>query len=177
MNLFQLGLKNFWHRPWDTVLSVVLFSLGVAIISTTFHYKHFITSQLERNIKGIDMVVGAKGSPMQLILSAVFHIDKPTGNIPIQEATFLMKNRYVQTAIPLSYGDSYQEYRIVGTDHRYLELFEGSIAKGEIWQDDFEVVIGKTVAHSTGLDIGDDFQGIHGFSNLGETHNLSLIHI
>jgi len=86
----------------------VLLALGVGIISLMLQIDRHLQSQMTNNIKGIDMVVGAKGSPLQLILSAVFQIDVPTGNISLNEAETLQENRLVEFGIPLSYGDSYE---------------------------------------------------------------------
>ncbi|TAE60586.1 MAG: ABC transporter permease, partial [Bacteroidetes bacterium] len=128
MNLLLLTWRNLTHRISGALLSLLLLSLGVGIISLLL----LIQSQLERhftdNVKGIDMVVGAKGSPLQLILASVYHIDNPTGNISLSEADSLARNPLIARAIPLSYGDNYQGYRIVGTDSSYVLHYQATVA-------------------------------------------------
>lgn len=158
-------------RPMNTTLSILLLSLGVGMISLLLQASQHIQNQMENNIRGIDMVVGAKGSPLQLILSSVYHIDVPTGNIDLKESKRLQRHRLVDIAIPLSYGDTYEGYRIVGSDYQYPQLYEVELAEGRLWKDVFEVSVGATVAKNLGINIGDNFVGSHGLSEGGETHD------
>ncbi|WKN44177.1 ABC transporter permease [Tunicatimonas pelagia] len=171
MNIFRLSLRNMTSRPLSTTLSLVLLTLGVGMIALLLQVNRHIQQQMENNIRGIDMVVGAKGSPLQLILSAVYHIDAPTGNIALHEAEQLQNNRLVAYGIPLSYGDSYEGYRIVGTDHQYPELYAATLAEGQLWQAPFEVTVGATTANLLNLKIGDNFVGAHGLTEGGEVHD------
>ena len=171
MNIFRLSFRNMTSRPLSTTLSLVLLTLGVGMIALLVQVNRHIQEQMENNVRGIDMVVGAKGSPLQLILSAVYHIDAPTGNISPHEAEELQRNRMVEFGIPLSYGDSYQGYRIVGTNHQYPELYEATVSTGELWQEPFEVTIGATVAQNLDLKMDDTFSGAHGLAEGGEIHD------
>ncbi|MEM9857475.1 MAG: ABC transporter permease [Bacteroidota bacterium] len=157
-------------RPLSTLLSLLLMTLGVGIISLLLQINHHIEQQMENNIRGIDMVVGAKGSPLQLILSSVYHIDAPTGNILLSEAEQLRKNPLVDYGIPLSFGDSYRGYRIVGTNDSYANLYNASLAEGKLWSATLEVTVGASAAQNLGLKIGDTFTGAHGLAEGGETH-------
>ena len=157
-------------RPLSTTLSLVLLILGVGMIALLLQVNRHIQQQMENNTRGIDIVVGAKGSPLQLILSAVYHIDAPTGNISLHEAEQLQNNRLVAAVIPLSYGDSYEGYRIVGTNHQYPKLYGASVDNGRLWHAPFEVTIGATVAQNLNLKIGDSFAGTHGLAEGGEAH-------
>lgn len=177
MNILRLSLRNMTSRPLSTTLSLVLLTLGVGMITLLLQVNRHIQEQMENNIRSIDMVVGAKGSPLQLILSAVYHIDAPTGNIPLHEAEELQRNKMVSSSIPLSYGDSYQGYRIVGTNHEYPALYEASVAEGSLWQASFEVTIGATVARHLNLKLGDTFAGAHGLGEGGETHDNHLYQV
>ena len=171
MNLFKLTWKNILARPLSTLLSLILIMLGVGLITFVLYMKQDFENQMYKNIKGIDMVVGAKGSPLQLILSAVFHIDAPTGNIKLKEAEKLRKNRFVKYAIPLSYGDSYNGYRIVGTDTAYSQLYNARLQAGSFRKSGFDVNLGATVAKNLNLQIGDKFSGSHGLVEGGEAHD------
>ena len=177
MNIIKLSYRNMTSHPLSTALSLVLLTLGVGLISLLLQVDRHIRQQIENNVRGIDMVVGAKGSPLQLILSAVYHIDAPTGNISLHEAEQLQKNRLVASGIPLSYGDSYKGFRIVGTNHQYPQLYEATTINGRLWQKSFEVTIGATVAKNLNLVIGDTFTGEHGLAEGGETHDEHAYHI
>ena len=171
MNIFRLSWKNLLAKPLNTGLSILLLMLGVAMISLLLLMSTQLEEQFRKNIKGIDMVVGAKGSPLQLILSAVFQVDNPTGNISLAEAEQLKKNRLIAQGIPLSYGDSYQGYRIVGTTSEYVDLYDATLQEGKLWAKSLEVVIGSKIALATGLKVGDEFTSAHGLADGGEVHD------
>lgn len=168
--MFKLSFRNMLNRPLNTVLSLVLFTLGVGMISLLLHVQNRIQQQMDNNLQGIDMVVGAKGSPLQLILSAVYQIDAPTGNIPLEEANKLRQNWLVQKAIPLSYGDNYKGFRIVGTNEQYPQLYNAKVETGRLWTASFDVTIGAGVAEKLHLKVGDTFTEVHGLVDGGEEH-------
>ncbi|MEN0002539.1 MAG: FtsX-like permease family protein [Bacteroidota bacterium] len=170
MNLLQLSWKNLTSKPLAMLLSLVLFALGVGLIALLFLLNTQLQDKFEKNLAGIDMVLGAKGSPLQTILCSMYHIDSPTGNISIKDAKpFLRKGHpLIEAAIPLSLGDSYKTYRIVGTEPEMLELYEAKIEEGKVWEQVFEVVIGAALADREGLKLGDNFFGSHGFINDSE---------
>ena len=171
MNIYRLSWRNLTSNPLNTFLSILLMSFGVGVISLILLINNQIEGQLQRNIRGVDMVVGAKGSPLQLILSTVYQIDKPTGNISLLEAQKIEKNPLVKSTIPISFGDTYNGFRIVGTTHDYPEMYGVKLNKGVLWEKDFEVVIGCQVAEINDLKIGDEFHGSHGLLEGGEIHN------
>ena len=171
MNLLRLSAKGLQSKPAASGISLLLLSLGVAIISLLFLLTKQLEEKFQKNISGIDMVVGAKGSPLQLILSAVFQIDNPTGNISLQEVKGLQRNRLVAKAIPLAYGDSYQGFRVVGTEESYLSLYEASFARGKAWTTTYEVVLGSEVTKATGLQLGDTFYSAHGLVQGAPEHD------
>ena len=116
------------------------------------------------------MVAGAKGSPLQLILSAVYHVDMPTGNIPLADAEKLRRHPLVSSGIPLAYGDSFEGYRIVGTNYDYPKNYNAKTINGTLWKHPFEVTVGAAVAAKLQLKPGDTFTGTHGLSKGGEGH-------
>jgi putative ABC transport system permease protein len=174
MNLFQISWSNLRDKPLTSFLSGLLMTFGITIISLLLLLNKQLDDQFRKNIKGIDMVLGAKGSPLQLILSSIYQIDSPTGNIPLDEAERLTRNPMIKTAIPLSMGDNYRSFRIVGTNKKYLDHFGATIAQGKLFQQNLETVIGPRVAAVTGLKIGDTFAGSHGLDKDGEAHANSL---
>ena len=171
MNIRRLAWKNIIYNPFNTILSILLMTFGVGIISLLLLLNNQIDKQLQNNLRGIDMVIGAKGSPLQLILSSVYHIDNPTGNISFKEVEKLTKNPMIDFTIPLSYGDSYNGFRIVGTTSQYPKLYEVDLHEGNLWIESMEVVIGSMVAEITDLEIGDKFYGTHGLTDDGHLHD------
>jgi len=170
MNIFKLSFKNLLASPLRSLLTLIILSMGVALASLLILVGGALDDSFKKNIRGIDMVVGAKGSPLQLILSSVYQIDNPTGNIDLAEARKLAKNPQIKETIELSYGDSYKGRRIVGTSHNYVELYNGSLNSGQLWEKPFEAVLGADVALEFDLKIDDSFYSSHGIDGMGHDH-------
>ena len=164
MNLIQLSWRSVTDRPLKMLLSVLLFALGVGLISFILLMDKQIQENFEKNLAEVDLVIGAKGSPLQMILSSMYHIDAPTGNIALKEIRPFLNPRHplIEEALPMSMGDSYKGYRIVGTDHKILDWYGVQLAEGDIWKQNFEVTIGSTVARALSIEIGDSFKSSHG---------------
>lgn len=171
MNLLTLSWKYLSFRPLATGLNVILLAFGLAIITVLLLVQHQFEQKMTRDAAGIDLVVGAKGSPLQLILSSVYHIDFPTGNIKMEEAQRISRSRLVKQVIPLAMGDNVQGFRILGTNHDYLDLYEVKFAAGKAWEKPFEVTLGAESAQILGLKLGDTFSGSHGISVGSHDHD------
>lgn len=171
MNMIKLSWKYLIAKPLSTGLNILLLGLGLAIITVLILIQDQFENKMTKDAEGIDLVVGAKGSPLQLILSSVYHIDFPTGNIDLKDAMALSKNRLVKNIIPLGLGDNYQGYRIVGTNHDYLDLYAAKFSHGKAWEKPFEVVLGHEVADKIGLKTGDTFIGSHGIGSSSHEHD------
>lgn len=174
--MFLLAIRNLLDRPLSTSLNLVLVGLGIGIISLVVNLSNQVEDQFSKNISGIDMVVGAKGSPLQLILSSVFQIDNPTGNIPLTEVERLEKNRLIEKTYRMSFGDSYQGRRIVGVSKNYLDLYNVEIV-GSLWSSPMEVVLGSQVMNSLSMEIGDELISSHGLADMGQEHDDSHFEI
>lgn len=161
----------------NTVLNILLLAMGIGVITTLLLFNNQFEEKMSQNSRGIDLVVGAKGSPLQLVLCSVFHIDFPTGNIKLTEAQKLSKNRLVKRSIPMALGDSYQNFRIVGTDTSYTNLFHAQLKEGNWWSNDLDVVVGSTVVEALKLKIGDTFASAHGLTNDGHAHEENLYRV
>ena len=175
MNLFYLTWRNVWSRPLSSVLSIALIAMGTGLVSLLLQINPGMNDQITRNVGGIDMVIGAKGAPLQLILSSVLQMDDPVGNIFLDEAEPFMRNPMVKTAIPLAYGDNFRGYRIVGTSQAYLDLYQAKLNEGSVWQKPFEAVIGSGVARQLNVQPGDRFEGSHGLAAAGQKHEQDYI--
>ncbi|MCH2021314.1 MAG: ABC transporter permease [Saprospiraceae bacterium] len=182
MNLLKLSWKYLIAKPFATLLSIVLVALGVSLTSILFLLNQQFQDRLYKNIENIDLVVSAKGSPLQMILSSVYHIDAPTGNIPLEECKIgVLKNPYISKAIPLALGDSYNGFRIVGTDQQFTNHYNAKLLKGRRFKYDLEVGVGARVAEKLNLKIGSTFYGSHGLVQDGghvhETYAYEVVGI
>lgn len=170
MNILKLTAANLKEDLFGALMNLTLLSLGVATIIIMLLAAHQVEDGFFRNARGIDLVVGAKGSPLQIILSSIYQMDVPTGNIPLEDLRELRKNPAVKTAVPVSMGDNYYGFRIVGTEAEYLNLYDLTLATGRVWDKALEATIGAEVARTTGLKMGDSFAGAHGLADMSDVH-------
>lgn len=161
--MFGLALAYLRDRALTTLLNIVLLGLAVATLAILLIFSTQLTDRLERDAQGIDLVVGAKGSPLQLILSSIYHIDAPTGNIPLDSVALLRRDPAVARVVPLAMGDSFRGYRIVGTEPSYLALYGAKLDQGKLFAKAGDAVLGATAARELGAGVGQKFVGSHGF--------------
>ena len=170
MSPLKISWKSLWSKPLSAALNIMLIAFGTGILTILLLASTQIEEKLNNNSKDIDLVVGAKGSPLQLILSSIYYIDFPTGNIPLKEANELAHNPFVKRATPLALGDNYNGVRIVGTDSNFISLYGLKTASGKFWSADLEATIGANVAADQKLKVGDTFNGAHGLTNASDVH-------
>jgi putative ABC transport system permease protein len=170
MSVISLVWNYLKSKPLNTVLNILLLALGIAVITVLLLFNKQLEEKISSNAKGIDLVVGAKGSPLQLILCNIFHIDFPTGNINLKEAEGISKSRLIRNAIPLALGDSYLSYRIIGTTQKFPELYKAELAQGNWWSKEMDVALGATVAEELKFSVGDKFESTHGLTKEGHAH-------
>ena len=170
MKIIAIAFRYLTSRPLAAGLNLLLLTLGLASITFVLLVSTQLDRAFERDLAGIDVVVGAKGSPMQLILAGVFHIDVPTGNIPLEAVQELEKNPQVAKLIPISLGDTFRGFRIVGTTPAYADHYGANLAQGAMWAQPMQAVVGAQVASNTGLAVGNSFIGSHGLGGTGHEH-------
>jgi len=170
MSLFALSLAYIRARALNAALNLVLLALGVGMIVLLLLFSAQLEDRLTRDARGIDLVIGGKGSPLQLILSSIYHVDFPTGNIPLAEAERWAEHPLVADAISVALGDSLAGFRIVGTEHAYAAHYGAVLAAGRLWQEPFEATLGALVAAETRLGVGDRFASSHGLAPGGPAH-------
>ncbi len=170
LSLHYQAWQNLRAKPLQTALSLALLGFGVGMVSLMLLTEKQVNDAFERNIKDIDLVLGAKGSPIQLILANVYHIDAPTGNINQRAAEEVLKHPYIDSGIPLAYGDNHEGYRIVGTEHSYVAHYGATLAEGQLWAAPYEVTAGARVAENLGLHVGDTFFSAHGLKDQTDIH-------
>lgn len=171
MNAFTLATASIRTRPLQSSLSLVAIAAGIALICALFLLSNAISAGFARNAQGIDMIIGAKGSPLQLVLSSVYHADIPAGNIEADDYHALLTNKNVKSFIPLVLGDSYKGFRMVGTTPDYIKLYKADLAQGDMFKSEFQAVAGA----NTNMQIGQKFAVSHGFAaNSNDVHDAHL---
>lgn len=170
--MLKIAWRNIIHNSLTSMMTAVLFAISIVIIILLSLVGHQLDEKFSASKKRVNLVVGAPGSEMDLILSSIYHISPPVQNIKIKDAAFVLADPSVNV-VPLAMGDHWaedggeshneevQRRRIVGTDTSYLSLYDAKIEEGRVWGTTMEVVIGAEV-HSLGLNIGDKFAGVHG---------------
>ncbi|MDP3423459.1 MAG: ABC transporter permease [Burkholderiaceae bacterium] len=170
MNIWILAWRFAWSKPLSAALNVLLLALGLGALAFILLAEQRVTDALTRDVAGIDAVVGAKGSPLQLILAGVYHLDVPPGNIALADVEALRQHPQVAQLIPLSLGDNVGGHRIVGTTPEYVALYGGQLAAGQWWAQPMQAVLGAQAAVKLGLKVGDSFAGLHGLGEGGHAH-------
>ncbi|MBB5204203.1 putative ABC transport system permease protein [Inhella inkyongensis] len=173
MRWLSLALRLMVRRPLATLMQLGVLALAWATVAFVLLVGEQIEARVQRDLAGIDLVVGAKGSPMQLMLAGVFHLDSPSGNIPFASVERLRAQPLVAQVLPLSLGDSLAGWRIVGSTPEYLTLYGGRLQQGQMWQAPMQVVLGADVAKAQGLRVGDRFMASHGLAQSGPAHGDS----
>lgn len=173
MSDFSLSLHALRARLLGSFLAVLLTAFGVMTALVVLQFSASAAARIARDGAGIDIVIGAKGSPLQLVLSALYHADVPTGNMPYAEAEKWMRHPQVRAAYPLALGDNWRGFRIVGTVPEYPAHYGATLAAGRMWEKPFEAVAGA----ATGLSPGAAFAGAHGLDPGGHRHDDHLYRV
>lgn len=166
MSPLRLALLSIRAQPLPALLCILATACSVTLFCAILLLGGTVSDSIIRNARGIDIVVGAKGSPLQLILSTVYHADIPTGNISGASARIIQAHPQIRKSIPLALGDSINGFRIVGTSPDYIDLYGAKFAEGRLWNAPMEAVAGA----QTGFKPGDTFSGAHGLMDGGEEH-------
>lgn len=169
--MIRLALAYLRDRSLVTAFNILLIALGVASLAVLLLVSAQVEQRFSRDSAGIDLVVGAKGSPLQLILSSVYHVDVPTGNVPNESLDLLRGDPGVARAVPLALGDSFRGARIVGTEPSFLAIHGATPAQGRLFETTGEAVVGAEAARKTGLSVGRRFTGTHGVAEDGSSHD------
>lgn len=171
MNLLRLSVAYMWVRPLNTILNVLLLAIGVAVLTVLVLAGEQLEERLTRDARDISLVAGAKGSPLQLVLAAIYHVDVPPGNIRLADAAAIAKMPHVKRTVPLALGDTVQGFRIAGTSADLPAIYGATVASRRLWQAPMEATIGAEVARRIGIAVGGQFTGTHGLGLDGDTHD------
>ncbi|MBN2296125.1 MAG: ABC transporter permease [Pirellulales bacterium] len=172
MSLWKIAWRSIQQRALASGLTAFGMGLGVALVVSVIVIHNVIDQSFRRGSQGYDMIVGAKGGKLQLVLNTVFHMSEPIENIPYSYYREFADGRFanaVETAIPVCMGHAYKGCQVVATtpdmfeDLTYMGDQRYEFAEGHNFLRDepFTAVIGSVASRKTGLGVGDSFQPVH----------------
>lgn len=168
MNLFLLAFQSLMNRRVTTGLTILTIAMSVALVLGIERLRHGTKQSFERTVSGVDLIVGARSSPINLLLYTVFRIGNPTNNVDWKSYQELIQDKRVKWAVPISLGDSHRGFRVVGTTADFFTHigFGGDrqlrFAQGTVFGGLFEAVIGAEVAAKTKYQLGQKIVLSHG---------------
>lgn len=177
MTVWHIAWNYLWSRKLTTFLTILSVALGVGLITSVLLMRDETERRFVDEGQAFDVAIGAVGSTQQLVLSSVYFIGQPAGNIPYSVYERVKRDEEVVAAFPIGMGDSYKGFRIIGTNRDLLEFdwtnrITGKerntykLAEGRYFEKSFEAVLGHTVAKETGLAVGDSFASTHGLMDV-----------
>lgn len=168
MSILGLAWKSLGNRRFTAALTVASIALSVALLVGVERIRHQAKASFTSTISGTDLIVGARGGPVQLLLYSVFRIGNPTNNIAWGSWQAIAAHPKVAWAVPLSLGDSHRGYRVLGTSLGYFEHLRFgrdrglSFAQGRPFSHLYDAVLGAEVAEALGYRLGDSIVIAHG---------------
>lgn len=170
MNLFTIVRRSLRQHALSTVVTAASVALAGGLLMSVWVVKQQAQATFTGVNAGFDAVLGARGSKLQLVLNAIFHLEASPGNLAWQDYLDIQKNPAVELAVPLAVGDNYRGYRLVGTTPDLFTKAEYAPGKhfelqpGGDWIDPErrEAVVGDFVARKMNLKVGDQFHPFHG---------------
>jgi putative ABC transport system permease protein len=170
MSWWQLIAAQMWQRRGQHALSLLLIVLASGVIAASMQFVQAIQNTLVRDAQAVDLVVGAKGSGLQLMLAALYHVDVSPGNIKLKALDEVRQQRFVKQVVPVSIGDTHQGFRIVGTTAAFAGLYGLELAQGRWFSAPMQAVVGAQVARQFQWPLGAQFLGYHGLGQTGTVH-------
>ncbi|WP_416560233.1 ABC transporter permease [Limnohabitans sp. yimb22184] len=171
-SLFGIARRSAWNRRSTLVWVVVSLALATALLWTLERLRHDIRHSFSQSVSGVDLIVGARSSPVQLMLFSVFHIGSVPQSMSMDSVQQLSQHRSVSWVVPLSLGDSHRGFPVLGTTPAYFQHFaygdkqplamqQGAVFAGNL-DGLYEAVIGAEVAHKMGYGLGQSITLGHG---------------
>jgi putative ABC transport system permease protein len=186
MNLLTIAWKSIRQRALASSLTGLSVALGVMLVVAVLVTYSVVEDAFQQKSIGYDLVLGRRGSDLQLVLSTVYRVGDPPPNLPYTwylklkngELETPRELRFVETAIPIAMGDVTQEgaFPIIGTVGEYFvhEYTRGRMFQfrkdGRTFQQPFDAIIGDRVARENHWDVGSQFTLVHGGAE-GHAHD------
>ncbi|MCL2076094.1 MAG: ABC transporter permease [Betaproteobacteria bacterium] len=175
--LFLLAGKSAWNRRGTLALVVCSIALSATLLLGLERIRSQVRESFVQAVSGTDLIVGARGGNLQLMLYAIFHLGGATHNMGFKSAEVIGENPEVAWTIPISLGDSHLGYPVVATNHDFFRHYKFrnqesiAFARGQAFDDLFDVVVGAQVARMLGYDLGHEVALSHGGGDI-----LAIMH-
>ncbi len=185
--LARLAASSLWNRRGTAALTVFAIAVSVALLLGVQQVRTQARESFANTLSGTDLVVGARSSPLNLLLYAVFRVGDATANVSWKTYQKVVRHRDVAWTIPLSLGDSHRGFRVLGTSTDYFRHYRYGrkqllrLAVGRAFANEQEAVIGAQVAAALGYHVGDSLVLAHGIGEVSfeqhRQHPLRLVGI
>lgn len=168
MRIVPLALRSIWNRRTTAALTVCAIAISVALLLGVQKLRTAAREGFADTISGVDLVVGARGGPLNLLLYSVFRVGDATANVSWDSYRKIASHPDVAWAIPVSLGDSHRGFRVMGTSHDYFRHYRfGSgrslqFSSGKRFEDLYDAVLGADVAQKLGYQVGSRITLAHG---------------
>jgi putative ABC transport system permease protein len=165
-----LTFKSMLSRKFTTLLCLISIALSVALFLGIERMRNGAKEGFTNTLSQTDLIVGARGGSLQLLLYSIFHIGNATNNVRYSSLEHFQEHPLVRWIIPISLGDSYRGHRVVGTNENFFQYYQFrgdqhlQITQGRIFEDIFDVVIGHEVATKFNLQLNDPITLAHGLT-------------
>ena len=172
MNLLGLAWRSLLNRRFAVILTICTIALSIALLVLVEQLRSEVRQGFHRSVSGVDLIVGARTAPVQLLLYSVFGIGDATNDISWQTYAELSELPEVEWAIPMALGDSHRGFRVMGTSDAFFEQYRFGnreslrMAEGRVFEDLFDVVVGAQVARRLGYGLGEQIVLAHGTGNV-----------
>ena len=170
MSLWKLSFAYLARRWGAALLTVIVGALGLALLSTVITMAHEVPAAVKRALGGADMVVGPKGSELDLVMCCALHITPTRGLMSFKAASDAVKSPYLKASVPVALGDSYNGTRILWTRPEIVQIYDAQLAQGRMFSGAMEAVVGAGAARQQGLRLGSTMVSTHGLDVGGELH-------
>jgi putative ABC transport system permease protein len=170
MSFVALAFAYLRRRWGQALLSIFVGALGIAAVATAIVGFDALPQAARRAWGSVDLVVGPKGSALDLVLCCALHVSEPRGLVPMKTAMTAVGNPMIRAAAPIALGDNIDGWRIMGSTPAILAVYRAKIASGQMWTDKLQAVLGASAARALNLKLGDSFVGAHGLAAGGESH-------
>ena len=171
MTLLFIVLRSLRQHLLSTVITALSIALAGGLLLSVWVVKTQSQATFTQVNTGFDAVLGARGSKLQLVLNAIFHLEASAGNVAQADYVFIKNHPLVKLAVPIAVGDNLRGFRIVGTapelftEVNYAPGKTFELAAGRLWHgEEREAVLGAFAARQLGMKVGDTFHPFHGLS-------------
>jgi putative ABC transport system permease protein len=170
MSFLKLLVRFLEQRLFASVLTAISIAVGVALTLTILTLRLESERAFSQRDTGFEIIVGAKGSPLQLVLNTMYHVGTPVGNFPLADYVRLKTDKRVRFTLPMVFGDNVGGFKVIGTTTDFFTTFEyrkgikPTLAAGSAFDGDFKAVLGAEAAQTLRVNISDSIAVRHGLS-------------